>query len=192
MGKSTSRRPGLTPTLFATVVLPFAIPILLTFALVLLVGNAWPRSIALGSGLKLAGLAATAITGLAVWYAAAARARDPAVARFAALACGVTALMGWPVWSVGVLPSINGSVLDGPLTVRMTLERTAVTNKRKSREFYHWAWLRAERGESVIGSGRYFIAEDVYDRWRAAAPAAVDVRIARGLLGAQVVLGFAP
>lgn len=190
MTKIRIPRASVPQSLFGKVLLPFALPILLTFALLLLVGNHWPRDIAPGSGLKLAGLCATAITAFVVWRNAIARVDDHKARTFAALLCAVTGLMGWPVWSVGVLPSLNGAVLRNQSTVRMTLERTEVTHKSKSRELYYWAWLKADRDNGVAGSGRYFISREIYERLEKASPATVDVTVAQGLLGAQIVRGY--
>lgn len=174
----------------AKALLPFAVPILLTFALVLVIGDQWPRDIAPGSGLKLAGLGATALTALVVWRNAITGAQHDNIRKLAALLCVVTGVMGWPVWSVGVLPSINGAMLHNQSTIRMTLERTEVTHKSKSRDLYYWAWLKAEHGDPVIESGRYFIPKDFYERLAMESPPAVDVSVAQGLLGAQVIIKF--
>lgn len=190
MTKIRMRRANAPQNLFAKVLLPFALPILLTIALLLLVGNHWPRDIAPGSGLKLAGLCATAITAIMVWRNATARLDDHQVRGFAALLCALTGLMGWPVWSVGVLPSLNGANLHSQSTVRMTLERTEVTHKSKSRELYYWAWLKADRANRLAGSGRYFISREIYERLQKTSPATVDVTVAQGLLGAQIVRGY--
>lgn len=189
--KTTGASRAVVPqTAIAKIVLPFAVPIMLTFALLLLIGSTWPRDLAPGSGLKLAGLCATAITTFAVWRNATSQVENPKVCKAVAVLCAITGLMGWPVWSVGVLPSVNGAALHDHAKVRMRLERTEITHASKSRELYHWAWLKAERDNAAIGSGRYFIANDVFDRLSRTAPSTVDVTIAQGLLGARVVLAF--
>lgn len=190
MKKDRASRPVVPPRFLVQIVLPFALPILVTFVLVILVGEAWPRNIAVGSGLKLAGLVTTAITSLIVWRFATHAATDPRVRKFAALMCMVTGLMGWPVWCVGVLPSINGVSLGPPQTIRMTLERTEVTTVSRSRKLNHWAWLRPESAELPVQAGRYFIPEGIYEDWTRRQPAAVAVTIAPGMLGAQVVTGY--
>lgn len=170
-------------------ILPFAVPILVTLILLLVVGNAWPRDIAPGSGLKLPGLAASAATAtaMAVWRLAVHAIADQRVRRFAALVCAATGLMGWPVWTVGVLPTLNGAATSNERVVVMTLQRVEVTRKSRSRDYYHWAWLKAEdRGQAAL-SGRYFISGTTYDRWRREGPARVEVGLGRGLLGAEVV-----
>ncbi|KPF92233.1 hypothetical protein IP81_09585 [Novosphingobium sp. AAP83] len=190
MKRTSSQRTAMPQSLFVKAVLPFAAPILLTFALVLLVGNHWPRDIAPGSGLKLAGLIATAATAFVAWRYSAAQLDEPKACKFAALLCAVTALLGWPVWSVGVLPSVNGAIVRGQSTVHMTLERTEVTHASKSRKLYYWAWLKPDQSDAVIGSGRYFISEDVYNRLEKTSPATVKVTVGQGLLGARIVLGY--
>lgn len=190
MNRTSSQHTAAPPSLFAKAMLPFAAPILLTFALVLIVGNHWPRDIAPGSGLKLAGLAITAMTAFGVWRYSMAQLSEPKVRKLAAFVCSVTALMGWPVWSVGVLPSVNGAIVHGQSTVRMALERTEVTHASKSDKLYHWAWLKPEGRDALISSGRYFISEDVYNRLEESSPATVEVTIGQGLLGARIVLGY--
>ena len=172
--------------------LPFAAPIVLTFALLLLAGDHWPRDIAPGSGLKLAGLCASALTALAAWHFATRGFAELSLRRFAAIVCAVTGLLGWPVWSTGILPSVNGMRLGDPVTVAMALERTERTRQSRSRNYYHWAWLKAQGEPSAIGSGRYVISESLYDAWTAHPPATINVTVARGLLGAQVVRDFEP
>lgn len=189
--KSTGSRSGAMPAgFFAMLMLPFVVPILLTFALVLLVGDLWPRHIVPGSGLKLAGLGAATITSAIVWRLAMRGIEDRRAQKFAALLSAVTGLMGWPVWSTGILPSINGFMLDSERTVQMSLERIEITPKSKSRGYYHWAWLRIDTNDSAIGSGRYFISEEIYNDWNKRSPATVDVQVSRGVLGAYVVTGF--
>jgi len=190
MRKDKVPRPIVPPTFFGKLLLPFAIPLLLTTALVILVGENWPRNIAPGSGLKLLGLCATVLTCLIVWRFAIRGIEDRRAHKMAALVCGVVGLMGWPVWSVGVLPSVNGFSLGQEESIRMTLERTEVTVVSRSSTRNHWAWLRPEPKDSNAGPGRYFISEEIYDQWSGQRPGAVTVRIAHGLLGAQVVIGY--
>jgi hypothetical protein len=190
MANTRSSRPKLPTGLLLKPLLPFALPMVATFALVLLVGDRWPRDIAPGSGLKLAGLAATMATAFGVWRYAVRGVEDERVGRVVALLCAVTGLMGWPVWTTGVLPSVNGARLGSERTVRMDLERLETTTKSKSRGLYHWAWLAARDGEDALASGRYFLSETVYDTWQKTDPAEVHVTVARGFLGAQVVMKF--
>lgn len=183
-------RPVVPPGFVVKLLLPFATPVAVTLLLVVLVGEAWPRNIAPGSGLKLTGFIATAITSLMVWRVAVTGIADRWAHRFAALLAGVTGLMGWPVWSVGVLPSVNGARLGPAQTVAMALERTEISTVSRSRRLNHWAWLHPASPDSPAAAGRYFIPEDAYSRWNETHPRSVRVTIASGLLGAQVVTGF--
>jgi len=185
-----SRRTIVPPSFFPKLALPFALPIAITLALVVLVGEAWPRNIAPGSGLKLAGLLATAVLAYGVWWWAVRSIPDRRAHRMAALVCGVTGLMGWSVWSVGIMPSINGMALGPEQTVTMTLERTEATSIKNSRKQHHWAWLQPASPGSAAGDGRYFIPEATYQRWNEENPRSVRVTIAEGLLGAQVVTRY--
>lgn len=112
------------------------------------------------------------------------------VHKMAAPICGLVGVMGWLVWSVGVLPSVNGFCLGPREKVRMTLMRTQITPVSRSRAFNHWAWLRPEAQNARAEAGRYFISVETYQRWNEQQPSTVTVTIAPGLLGAQVVTGF--
>lgn len=190
MSKIRPDRVKVPATFHAKLMLPFAAPILATFVLLILVGDQWPRDIAPGSGLKLAGLCATAVSSVVIWFYAVRAVEDKRVRGFAGCFCAVTGLMGWPVWTVGILPSVNGYVLTEPSAVQMTFERTDITPKSKSKGFYHWVWLKADNGAARAYSGRYFISEDVYQRLTNSMPNTVTVNMSQGLLGAQVVTGF--
>ena len=72
----------------------------------------------------------------------------------------------------------------------MTVERTEKNHKSKSRDFYHWAWLKAENGHYSSLSGRYFITENLYLKLNNNEPPNVDVSFAPGLLGANVVVSI--
>lgn len=191
MTQARAPRPVVLPRFFLTVALPFAIPALVTIALIVTVGESWPRNLPPGSGLKLAGFLATALTALLVWRYATRDLADNRVRKAAALLCGVTALIGWPVWSVGVMPSVNGSSLGEAQTVRMVFERTETTTISRSKRLNHWAWLRPETPATPLQAGRYFIPEGIYQSWSRAQPATVEVTIAKGALGAEVITGFA-
>ncbi len=190
MSQAQPRRPAVPPSFFARLMLPFALPILLTFTLALLAGDRWPREIAPGSGLKLAGLCASALTAFAVWRFAVRGQEDRRVHTFAAVLCAVTSLMGWPVWTMGLLPSVNGAALGPERTASMMLERTEVTTKSKSRELYYWAWLKPGMDDGPLRAGRYFIPPSRHDDWQARRPAVVEVTYARGALGAVVITGY--
>lgn len=163
---------------------------LLTAALVILVGESWPRNIAPGSGLKVPGFGASVLTSLIVWQFITRSIGDKRVHKMAAIICGVVGLMGWPVWSVGVLPSVNGFSLGPRESVRMTLTRTEITTVSRSRAFNHWAWLRPEVPTARAKTGRYFISEQTYQRWDDERPSTVNVTISEGLLGAQIVTDY--
>jgi hypothetical protein len=178
------------PSFFPKLALPFALPIAVTLALAVLVGEAWPRNIAPGSGLKLAGLLATAVLAYGVWWWTIRSIADRRAHRMAALVCGVTGLIGWPVWSVGIMPSMNGMMLGPEQSVPMILERTEATSIKHSSKQHHWVWLRPASPGSAAGAGRYFIPEAAYQRWNRDTPRTVSVTIAEGLLGAQVVTRY--
>jgi hypothetical protein len=190
MSRTAPRTPPIGAGFLIGAALPFIIPMLVTLTLLLTIGEAWPRQIAPGSGLKLAGLVAAGLTGLAVFAALTFTRSDTRLRKGAALLCTITSLMGWPVWSVGVLPSVNGSALDQPDTVTMVLERTEVTTVSRSSTLHHWAWLRPRSSAAPVEAGRYFIPQDLHARWSANPPNTVTLRIARGRLGAMVVTGF--
>lgn len=189
MNKQPSRA-AVPPTFFAKVALPFAVPIMLAMALLLAVGERWPRSMAPGSGLKLAGLCATAITCALAWRFAVRGIEDSRVHKFSAVLCTATGLLGWPIWTMGILPSINGYALGGERTAIMALDRLETTRQSKSDRINHWAWLRASDTAAPIDSGRYYIPEHVHADWNRRRPATIRVTMARGLLGAWVVIGF--
>lgn len=190
MTKTHVSRPIVPPTFFVKLLLPFAIPMLLTAALVIFVGESWPRNIAPGSGLKVPGFGASVLTSLIVWQLITRSFGDKRVHKMAAIICGVVGLMGWPVWSVGVLPSVNGFSLGPRESVRMTLTRTEITTVSRSRAVNHWAWLRPEVPTARAKAGRYFISERTYQRWNNQRPSTVNVNISEGLLGAQIVTGY--
>ena len=185
-----SRRPAAPASLILRMALPFALPFALTLIILATVGEAWPRSIAPGSGLKLAGLIASALAGGAVWRTIVHAHADERVHKFAVIGCSVTALMGWPVWTVGVLPSVNGASLGREEVELMRLGRIDVTRPSKGPGFYYWAWLEPVHPGAGVAGGRYFIPETVYQRWAPHKPATVRVTHARGLLGAEVVTRY--
>lgn len=186
MIKDRTSRAIAPPGFFAKLLLPFAIPLVLTMALVILVGESWPRQIAPGSGLKLAGLGASALTTILVWHSVTHGIADRRVRKMAALICGMVGMLGWPVWSMGILPSINGARLGPATTQRMVLERLETTFVSRSRARHHWAWLRLGDARA----DRYFISEQLYTRWNSQRPDTVTVTFAPGLLGAEVVTGY--
>ena len=185
-----ARRASAPPGLFLRIAVPFALPFALPLLILITVGESWPRDIAPGSGLKLAGLIASAATAAFVWRAITGLFEDERIHRFAAIGCAVTALMGWPVWTTGVLPSINGARLGTAQVQEMRLARIEITRPSKRPGFYYWAWPKPTSPDAAIAGGRYFIPEDTYQRWRPAKPATVRVTHAPGLLGAEVVTEF--
>ena len=183
-------RPVLPASFPAVALLPFFIPILLTLLLVLTVGEGWPRNLAAGAGLKLPGLIVAGAVATLVWRRVVRAVDDGRARRFAGLLCAVTGLMSWPVWTVGVLPSLNGAMPGETRSTTMQLERLDITRPSKGNGYYHWAVLRAARAGTVPASGRYFIPEHVYRQWNARRPATVTLVHARGALGAEVVTAY--
>ncbi|WP_298288840.1 hypothetical protein [Novosphingobium sp.] len=190
MRKARSPRTVVPAGFFPKLLLPFAAPILLTLLLALLVGETVPRTIAPGSGLKLAGFCCAAMFAALAWRWSVRCIADRRAHSLAALACAVTGLLGWPVWTVGILPSVNGLSLHGTHTVSMKLERTEVTTISRSRRLNHWAWLKPDTTGSIAGSGRYFIPEAVHANWASRQGRMVTLTVAQGLLGASVVIGY--
>ncbi len=168
---------------------PFAVPIITTFAL-LLAGNHFPRNIAADSSLGLAGFVASIAVMIVVNIAVAKQWRDPSARKFALAISALTSLMAWPVWTVGVSPSINGIATGPSQTSPMRLTRLDVTHASKSQKLYYWATLDPDMPQSLIGAGRYFIPFETYEQWQKAAPRTVRVSHATGLLGAEIVLGY--
>lgn len=101
------------PIFFVSLIFPLLVPMALTLFLILLIGESWPRNIAPGSGLKLVGLGTTAFTSF--------------LAKAGVVLAAKAGLMGWPIWSVGFLPSINAFSVENQRSVRMTLQRTPAT-----------------------------------------------------------------
>lgn len=190
MRKTRSPRTTVPAGFFPKLLLPFAAPILLTLLLALLVGEQVPRTIAPGSGLKLAGLCCAALFAAIAWRWSVRSIADRRAHAFAALACVVTGLLGWPVWTMGILPSVNGLSLHDTQTIRMALERTEITTISRSRSLNHWAWLRADTSGPLTGSGRYIIPETVHADWARRHGSRVNLTVAQGLLGATVVLSY--
>lgn len=189
----TSNRAGNRPDTPARILwhmpLPFAVPFALTLLLVLTVGESWPRTLAPGSGLKLAGLLASAATATVAWLRATQGVEDASLRTLAAVLCGLAALPGWPVWTVGVLPSINGSMTGEVQETRVRLDRLEITLPSRQRDgFYYWAWIAPRTAASPIAAGRVFVPEAAWRRWKEDRPETIRLRHARGLLGAQVVM----
>ena len=153
-------------------------------------GEQLPRTIAPGSGLKLVGLCCAVLLAAITWRWSIRSIEDERAHAFAALACTVTGLLGWPVWTMGILPSVNGLSLHDMHTIRMALERTEVTAVSRSRSLNHWAWLKADASGSPAGTGRYIIPEAVHADWARRHGSTVSLTVAQGILGATVVLSY--
>jgi hypothetical protein len=169
---------------------PFPLAIGATLALLLLVGERWPRGVAPGSSLAPAGLVTTACFALLVTLSVRQQWQKREPRRFSLILCGVTSLMAWPVWTMGVLPSINGVHLGAVHETAMRLERTTTSSASKSRRIYYWAVLSPAAHNSPLGAGRYFIPQERHEAWTQMGEGVVKVQHARGLLGAETVLGF--
>ena len=176
--------------LLHTLALPFALPMLATLLLVLLVGNRFPRDIAPGSSLALPGLLAAVAVALVILRRVTQDWPQPEARKPALLFTGLASLMAWPAWTVGVLPSVNGLALGELNYATMQLRGLDMTYGRKGRTTYYWAQLEPQYPASAAGEGRYLIPFELHETWSRTRPAAVEVGHARGLLGAEVVRDF--
>lgn len=171
-------------------VLPFPLAIVTTLLFVFTIGRRFPRDIAPGSSLVLPGL----LLAVAVMLFVIAYARrlwiDDAPRRFMLILCGATSLMAWPVWTTGILPSINGMSLGSERVSAMRVVHLTTSQASKGRQIYYWATLAPADGASGVGAGRYFVPAGIYDAWQSPTGRAVKVVHATGLLGAQVVLDY--
>jgi hypothetical protein len=171
---------------------PFPLAILTTLLFVTLVGTRFPRDVAPGSSLALPGL----ILALLIYGALMAVIRrqwlEATPRRFALLLGGLTSLMAWPVWAVGPLPSINGASIDAPSETAMRVIDQGSSPISRSRSVYYWAELEPiSPRDTALSAGRYITSDHINARWATAPnPAGVHVIHARGLLGAEVVLGY--
>lgn len=173
-----------------TAVLPAAVPVVLMLGLFLLNRHEQAAQVAPGSGLKVAGLVAAALTSVLVAVPAMRGVADGAMRRVVVVLCLGVGLIGWPIWTLGVMPWVNGLVLEEPRLVPMRLDRLEITTISRSREVNHWAWLTPVEPGSGLAAGRYFIPQDLHDRLAAGKPTTLTVEAARGLLGAEAVLSF--
>lgn len=190
MNNVLSQSQKLPGSVLLKLALPMLIPFLLALILGALVGARWPTNIAPGSGLKLAGLVASVATCLLVWRSVARAIADSRQKPLAAAICVLTGLMGWAFWSAGVLPNVNGFILGSESKVHMAFEGTSTTRASRQPYDHHWARLKAEGPDSPIGSGLYYISEQLCADWNSKAPESVNVTVAPGLLGAPVVLEY--
>ena len=172
-----------------TMALPFVLPVALSLIIFVTIGESWPRNIAPGSGLRLPDLMASVVIATLTWHQMVRILACERLRRFAAIACAATGLMGWPIWTVGVLPSINGAMLDQEQVEPMRLGGLDVTRSAKSSTYYS-AWLEPVDPNAPIDGGRYVISEVVYQRLASRKPAGVKVAYAKGLLGAQVIIDY--
>lgn len=173
-----------------TAVFPAAVPVVLMLGLLLLNRHEQTAQVAPGSGLKGAGLAAAALTSALVAVPAMRGVVEGAMRRVMVVLCLGVGLMGWPIWTLGVMPWVNGLVLEEPRSIPMRLDRLEITTVSRSREVNHWAWLAPVEPGGGLAGGRYFIPMELHDRLAAGKPTTLTVEAARGLLGAEAVLGF--
>lgn len=117
---------------------------------------------------------------LNAWLASVRGGVDPPARRLSGLLCDMVRLPVWPVWSLGVLPMINGARLYEPRAVVPTRERPEVTRLRRSRALSHWVWLVPREGVEPE-AGCHFLPESRRDRLVVEAPARLDVGAATGM-----------
>ena len=188
-----SRPPTLPATFLLKTALPFVLPVALTFIFVILhtVGKGWPISIAPGSGLMFPGLIASAMFSTLAWRITGGHFDDKQVRKLAAIICAVTGLMGWPIWTKGVLPSINGAFLGQEHVEPMRLGKLDVSRPKGGRGSPNYSvGLEPVHPGGAIDGGRYYISEEVYQRLESQKPVAISVAHARGVLGAVVVTDY--
>ncbi|MGB5076885.1 MAG: hypothetical protein WBO17_05340 [Sphingorhabdus sp.] len=169
---------------------PFMFAIVATILLVLIVGNEVPRAVAYGSSLAIWGLGAAFLSAVLPLQFMQRKWPQPNMRRAGLIACGLAALMAWPVWTMGILPTVNGLVMGAITTSEMRLMRQETSHASKSRQIYHWAYLQPVSDETPLRAGRYFVTAQDYARWNSKRPDSIQVDHANGLLGAEVVLGF--
>lgn len=172
--------------------LPFAGPMVLSMALVLLTTLGPPLpTLAPGQGWRLAPWGALAAL-LGWWWVLRRIGRTTERTDWrraaAALALGMSVL-SVPVWALGVMQWVNGRFAAQALTTRVPLQGLSTSAQSRSRTPYHWAHLP---GDAAAGlpAGRYLLDSGHHAAWTAQPPATVTVHHARGLLGARVVAGL--
>ncbi len=185
---SKSTTPGMQAVIVLSVV-PFPFAILFTILCLLIVGNTAPRQVAPGDGLALAGLATALCVAALVLLLVRRQTADARARQGSLLLLATTTLMSWPVWTVGVLPTINGAMRGPERATTMAIERLEVTTATKSHTLYHWAYLQPATAASDLRAGRYFVNQADHERWTATRATTVQVTHARGALGAEVILG---
>ncbi len=151
-----SRPPTLPASFLLKMALPLVLPVALTLFISITVGETWPRSIAPGSGLMLQGLIASAIFSTLAWRITGGVFDDEQLRKLAAIICAVTGLMGWPIWTTGILPSINGAFLGQERVEPMRLGKLDVSRPKGSVGSPNYsAWLEP------INRGGPSMAEDI-------------------------------
>ena len=187
---SSVQKPRQANRLILISAIPFPLAILATLLLVFAAGARFPRDVAPGSSLALPGL----IVSLAIMSLITARVRrhwiEPAPRRFSLILCTATSLMAWPVWTMGILPSVNGMHLHAERTSAMRLSALTFSHASKGRQIYYWGTLQPAGEATGIGAGRYFIPKAIYDAWQGQVGKRVTVHHATGLLRAEAVLEF--
>lgn len=169
-------------------VAPFPATIFATLLLAWLASDAVPRDIAPGSSLGLPGIVA-AILSWGVVVGLVRRHWPEEIARRAAsFIAAISALASWPVWTMGLLPSVNGLSLEAPVTSPMRVERIEITRASRTGKLHHWAWLKPQGPLTPLAAGRYLLDEQEYARLDRRNSDMAQVVHARGLLGAQTVL----
>ncbi len=170
--------------------LPIPIALLALALTFLVAGTDTPRQIAPGSSLAGTGLLVTVVIAATLTLLVRAAGADGQMQKLGMVLTLLTSLIAWPMWTMGALPSLNGVRLAPTATAAMTLERLETSHASKSRTIYHWAYLTTTDASTPVRSGRYFVSDGAYARWSADGTRTVQLTYARGLLGAQVVLGI--
>lgn len=169
---------------------PFPISIVVTILAVLVVGEYFPRQIAPDSGVKLAGAVASVTVFVIVTRSIVRLGLDEAPRRFGIILALVTSLMAWPVWTLGIMPSLNGLSFGKEVTTPMRLVGLSISRPKKSRQIYYVARLEPFSDAAPIGQGRYYVPQAVYLEWERRGQGRVEVGHSRGLLGAEIALSF--
>lgn len=169
---------------------PFMLAIVVTMLLVVFVGDDIPRNIAYGSSLATWGLVVALISATAPFAILRNNWSQPMMRRMALGLCGLGAFMSWPVWTMGILPTVNGMHMGMIQTSEMRLDRLETSHASKSRQIYHWAYLQPVSPRAALEGGRYFVSANEYQRWTNARPQTVEISYATGLLGAKVVTAY--
>ncbi len=169
---------------------PFLIAIVATMLLVLFVGDDIPRNIAYGSSLAAWGLATAIISAVIPFAILRNKWPQPVMRRMALGLCGIGAFMSWPVWTMGILPTINGMHIGTLQTSEMRLDRLETSHASKSRKIYHWAYLQPVSPTAALDGGRYFVSANEHRRWSKTRPQTIQISHVTGLLGAQIVTAY--